>query len=197
MGSGLSPKRHPSSYCDTVAAKSSHSFGIPINGRDLLRESELSAFLYQEQRRTERNRKTFVLILIKIEALTTSKTIDRSLQALRSQLSVSIRATDVVGWYENGSSIAVVFTEVPLEKRETVSELLLAKVITIIRTCIDRLSASSIPLAIQVLEPELRKDNFDTAAKPAGQTDWTSRKQEERAISEKLPRRFWRPEPIT
>ncbi len=197
MGSGSSPRGYPSINGDRLATRTSYSVGMATNGRRLLQESELSAFLYQEQRRAERNRKAFVLILIKIEALTTSKRIDRSLHALRPLLSVSIRATDVFGWYENGSSIAVVFTEVPLEKRETVSELLLAKVSTIIRTCIDRPSASSIPLAIQVLEPELRRDNFDPAAEPAGQTNWPSRKQEEKPISEKLLRRLWRTEPIT
>jgi lipopolysaccharide/colanic/teichoic acid biosynthesis glycosyltransferase len=77
-----------------------------------LTQEAFSARLRMEQMRTERSRRPFVLMLLESEALFKS---NRKAEIYRQVLSVllsSLRETDVKGWYEKGSSIGIIFTEI-------------------------------------------------------------------------------------
>jgi GGDEF domain-containing protein len=53
---------------------------------------------------------------------------NKMLGRLISMLSVSTRETDLVGWYETGQALGVLFTEVSPEKRESIAQVLRAKI---------------------------------------------------------------------
>src|SRR5580692_8527047 len=68
--------------------------------------------LQMEQRRTERSRRPFVLMLLESETLFKPSHQPDACRQVLSVLSSSLRETDVKGWYENGSSIGIIFTEI-------------------------------------------------------------------------------------
>lgn len=73
---------------------------------------QFAEMLELEQRRTERSRSCFVLMLVHLEDVAG---INGQLDAFAQQISVAIcsnvRETDLVGWYEAGRSLGVIFTE--------------------------------------------------------------------------------------
>jgi len=68
--------------------------------------------LHLEQRRTERSRRPFVLVLLEVGSLLKAGQKLAVCERIAEVLSISIRETDIRGWYEKGSAIGVIFTEV-------------------------------------------------------------------------------------
>src|ERR1700691_2812434 len=81
-------------------------------GSEFLTVDAFIARLHLEQRRTERSRRPFVLMLLESETLFKSNHKSVVCQQVLRALSSSLRETDVKGWYENGSSIGIIFTEI-------------------------------------------------------------------------------------
>lgn len=83
--------------------------------------------LHLEQRRTERSRRPFVFVLLKSILLREGGKQDTCHHIL-SVLSNSIRETDIRGWYENGSAIGLIFTEIGSADGGSIGNALLDKV---------------------------------------------------------------------
>jgi hypothetical protein len=66
--------------------------------------------LYLERRRTERSGKPFLLMLVGIESIAKARG-GEILQQIAHALIILTREIDLKGWYRNGSSIGVIFTE--------------------------------------------------------------------------------------
>lgn len=93
---------------------------------DLLDERDFSRALHTEQRRTERSERRFVLALINVETLLKTGC-SATRQAVVEALAKSIRVTDIAGWYRNGRSIGIVFTEIGDDNGKTVAKALISK----------------------------------------------------------------------
>jgi lipopolysaccharide/colanic/teichoic acid biosynthesis glycosyltransferase len=99
----------------------------PGDDSHFLSEDEFVHRLELEQRRTERSRRSFVLVLLESRSLFKP---DESGSCHRVQrlLASSIRQTDIRGWYVEGTSIGLIFTEVPSEDGPAVGNALARKV---------------------------------------------------------------------
>jgi len=76
-------------------------------------EAQFARMIVVERKRTERSAKPFLLMLI--EGRDSLRPVNGTQELLRKLVSVlknSIRETDSVGWYETGSTVGVLFTEV-------------------------------------------------------------------------------------
>lgn len=80
-----------------------------------------------EQKRTERSRRRFVLMLLESTSLLTRGDKKDTLERILDTLSKSTRQTDVIGWYKNGSIIGTIFTEIGSEEGHSVAKALLTK----------------------------------------------------------------------
>jgi lipopolysaccharide/colanic/teichoic acid biosynthesis glycosyltransferase len=91
------------------------------NCREILDQSAFHRVISLERRRTERSKKPFVLMLMDREDHSSRPGFDsKHLAQLREGMSISIRETDVVGWYRNDSTLAVLFTETNIDSRGVV-----------------------------------------------------------------------------
>jgi lipopolysaccharide/colanic/teichoic acid biosynthesis glycosyltransferase len=97
-----------------------------------LTQEAFVARLRMEQRRTERSRRPFLLMLMESETLFKSNHELGPCRQVLSVLSISLRETDVKGWYENGSSIGIVFTEIGSADDKTIGPILVTKVRTLL-----------------------------------------------------------------
>jgi lipopolysaccharide/colanic/teichoic acid biosynthesis glycosyltransferase len=81
--------------------------------------------IYLEQKRTERSRRRFVLMLLESPSLLEG---GAEFEKVLSALWASTRETDVKGWYREGSVIGVVFTEIAPAEGRTIASSLLSKI---------------------------------------------------------------------
>ncbi len=89
-----------------------------------LQEETFHSLLTLERRRAERSRKPFVLMVLEVDASLEANVADRILSQVTSVLLKSTRETDLIGWYKNGASLGVIFTEISLEYATPITEIL-------------------------------------------------------------------------
>jgi len=138
--------------------KSLSSFGrVPIGRESVLKEEILHAMLTLERRRAERSRKPFVLMLLDSSAVRTDGNRSTFVSKLSSTVCDATRETDLVGWYEDGVVLAVIFTEVNFEGQNPVTEILHSKVVQALRDNLDPKLASKLAITVHLF-PESWED---------------------------------------
>ena len=80
-----------------------------------------------ERKRTERSQHRFVLMLLESASLFSGGDKVQIIEKVLHALCHSTRETDITGWYNTGSVIGVVFTEIGLAEGKSVADALLAK----------------------------------------------------------------------
>jgi lipopolysaccharide/colanic/teichoic acid biosynthesis glycosyltransferase len=81
-------------------------------GIDILPQDAFLRMLVLERKRTERSNRRFVLLLLESQYLMKDLRQDKAIGTILTALSHSTRETDIKGWYEHGSTIGVIFTEI-------------------------------------------------------------------------------------
>jgi len=100
---------------------------------EMLPQTPFLRTLARERKRTERSQRSFVLMLLKSVRFFRGTHSKQVYDRLLSALSSGTRETDVLGWYEAGSVIGVIFTEVGLQPRDVVVETLSKKFEAVLR----------------------------------------------------------------
>lgn len=96
-----------------------------------LDEEIFHAMLTLERRRAERSRQPFVLMLL--DAKEQNGSAARLLYRAQEVIAASTRETDLIGWYQQGSILAVIFTELIENATNSVAEVLRAKILAALR----------------------------------------------------------------
>lgn len=96
----------------------------PVSGMNIVPETHFRRMIYLEQKRTERSRRQFVLMLVGCH-----EPVPEHRRVLLGQVQAavcgSIRETDVLGWYEEGATLGVIFTETgEVDTKEGVANLI-------------------------------------------------------------------------
>ena len=121
--------------------------------KELLQEDTFHTMLTLERRRAERSRKPFVLMLLDAHALFTKRVPEKLLRQLINSISTSTRETDLVGWYKHGGVVGVIFTEVNLNEKTPITQLLLTKIVKSLHHHLDLQLASKVVVTLH-LYPE-------------------------------------------
>src|SRR5947209_10348414 len=87
-------------------------------GYNILDESQFLHLLRLERKRAERSTKPFMLLLIGGVQLFPGSN-QRLISQITSSLVSSARETDTLGWYQDGSSLGVIFTEIGSDRSNT------------------------------------------------------------------------------
>ena len=115
---------------------------VPSRRDEILAEQALHAMLTLERRRAERSGKPFVLMLLDAHAVPKQGHGGSFIQDLKSVVCDATRETDLIGWYEEGVILAVIFTEINVEGKSPITEVLHSKVVAALRENLDpRLAA--------------------------------------------------------
>lgn len=92
---------------------------------EIFGEKVFQNILYIERRRTERSEKPFLLTLINTNKIMSADFHSAILDEIASILLSSKRETDICGWYEHGSILGMIFTDIDTidtqEAREAIS----------------------------------------------------------------------------
>lgn len=113
-------------------------FANPAAHREgILSEESFHSTLTRERRRAERSRKHFVLMLLDSHAVHKNGNTATLIGQLASVVTSVTRETDVVGWYEQGEILAVIFTEINVEGEVPITDALHSKVMKALRENLD------------------------------------------------------------
>src|SRR5207253_3114836 len=83
-----------------------------LNGLDaLVPETMFRRALCLERKRAERSRKLFALMLLEAGEPFQNGNGDNALHKTASSIIASIRETDIAGWYQEPSTVGVIFAE--------------------------------------------------------------------------------------
>jgi lipopolysaccharide/colanic/teichoic acid biosynthesis glycosyltransferase len=137
---------------------------IPAGREDILQVETFHAMLAHERRRAERSRKPFVLMLLESDATHKNRDGAINLERVTAILSDMTRETDLIGWYEDGRVLAVIFTEINLEDKTPITELLRSKVLTALRDHLGPKLASSLVVTLHLYPESWDKDHPDRVA---------------------------------
>ena len=103
------------------------------NDRAILSEESFRRMISIERKRTERSRKPFLLMLLDRGHQNGSKKSEKALNDLVSALVVFTRETDVIGWYEHGTTVGVMFTDLVFDDKSAILSTILTRVSTTLR----------------------------------------------------------------
>ena len=78
----------------------------------LLTQQLFTRMLWLERKRTERSGRRFVLMLLEPGRLLKAASKEQTLTQILLSLTQTIRDTDITGWYKDGATVGVIFTEV-------------------------------------------------------------------------------------
>jgi exopolysaccharide biosynthesis polyprenyl glycosylphosphotransferase len=115
--------------------------------RGLASQEAFLRMLNVERKRSERSRKTFLLMLLDEGSSSADESGGNALQRAGEVVSASIRETDVSGWYKNKSAIGVIFTEIGETDRESVQTAISARMMAALRENLDQQQADTIHIS--------------------------------------------------
>jgi lipopolysaccharide/colanic/teichoic acid biosynthesis glycosyltransferase len=114
---------------NTASAAKHAPAALEVLGQDLFIRS-----IALERKRTERTNIPFLLLLLEAENDPGLGTMEESLAVIASSLSVSIRETDVIGWYKERTAVGVMFTGLQIKDKNLIASLILNRVNAILRS---------------------------------------------------------------
>ena len=142
-----------------------HRDCITVKRDRALQEDAFHTVLTLERRRAERSLRPFVLLLLDSRAVHTNGNGAVFTERLTSIVSDAIRETDLIGWYDQGAVLGVIFTEVNTEAKDPVTEVLYSKVLAALRENLDRKLASNLVVTVHLFpENGNNKDRNDSIA---------------------------------
>ncbi len=148
----------------TTRTASSVSGSLLSSREHILQEESFHSMLTLERRRAERSRKPFVLMLLDASACVEEKSADRFMSRVMSVLLKSTRETDLVGWYENGVILGIIFTEVSLECENPITQILHAKIVKALRDELSHEVESNLVITLHLFPENSGRDGAEPVA---------------------------------
>jgi len=127
-----------------------HANHVPTGRDAALKEDVFHAMLTLERRRAERSRKPFVLMLLDSHLIRENGFQTSMVDTLISAVSEATRETDLVGWHEQGKVLAIIFTELNLEGRTPITEVLHSKMLKALQHHLDHKLVSKLIITAHV-----------------------------------------------
>lgn len=148
---------------------------------ELLSEEFFLKALHIEQRRTERSSRRFVLAVIDLAPLLRAKC-NATWRAVVDALANSVRETDIAGWYRQGHSVGVIFTEIGEDNGQAVAGALLTKFSAALSSVLSIDKISHVSLSFHVYPGDWDTDGHCALSKEVLYSDGTPRRKMELRI---------------
>ena len=128
--------------------------------RDVLGVETFRTLLTLERRRAQRSGQTFILMLLDGTLVDEKKLTTGFAEKLVGAVSTAIRESDIIGWYEQGKVLGVIFTELNQIENLPVADVLEHKIQKAFKESLDRSVASKIVVTLHVF-PESKEKGRD------------------------------------
>ncbi|GAC1457655.1 MAG: hypothetical protein PVSMB1_07470 [Gemmatimonadaceae bacterium] len=126
---------------------------------ELMDAGAFKSFLSLERRRAERSRRPFVLMLLDAGELLSNGSGERTLRQIKAALTSCTRETDLVGWYEHGAVVGIIFTEISPATGVSVLAPLQTKIEKSLQHKLGTQQAKHITISLHLFPRELDRDD--------------------------------------
>src|ERR1700677_3610929 len=106
---------------------------VSAGEREVLNEGTFRRMIAIERKRTERSSEPFLLMLLEAGNRQGSEKSGKVLDNLLSVLPLSIRETDLIGWYKDRTTVGVMFTGLACSDKNSILSVILGKVSATLR----------------------------------------------------------------
>jgi lipopolysaccharide/colanic/teichoic acid biosynthesis glycosyltransferase len=137
---------------------------VPHGRAEVLAEPTLHALLTHERRRAERSRKPFVLMLLEMHPVHAKSVASNLSERVSTVIAAATRETDLIGWYEEGRILAVIFAELNLEEGAPIKELLRSKIESALRDSLGPKTAAKIVITTHIFPESWDQGETDRSA---------------------------------
>jgi len=153
---------------------------LPINPvamceRRVLNEESFQKMISQERKRSERSRKSFLLMLLDTGEHLAGEKSEKILGQMLSALVVATRETDATGWYKNHSVVGVMFTEIGQDGRDSVKSTILARINDILQNNFSVEQINRVSISFHVFPEEWNDDVQNRRRNPTMYPDLSER----------------------
>jgi hypothetical protein len=122
-----------------------------------LGETEFHRMISLERRRTNRSKRSFLLMLVEMNKTSVSAESRTCLQRIFSAMLRITRETDITGWYKENSVVGVMFTEITFDNQSSIPKNMLNRVHEILTRNLSTQQLLQVSIQLQLL-PEPKKD---------------------------------------
>jgi len=138
---------------------------VPLDGTALMAQSSFLSMLDLEQKRTERSRRAFGLMLLKSPVLLSAPAKSRTLERVLQAVAKSSRDTDLKGWYLEGSVIGIIFTEIPAKEEKAVANNLMAKITEALTAALTPTQLNQVDVSFHIFPEDWDDQSSDTSGR--------------------------------
>jgi lipopolysaccharide/colanic/teichoic acid biosynthesis glycosyltransferase len=153
----------------------------------LLTEQHFQRAIVMERKRSERSGKAFLLMLVDASNCGSTDKRVKLISELVSRLSLCTREIDILGWHKKDVSVAVIFTEISVEDKASIGEVMLERVKQLLRNCLTAEQFGHIAISFHVFPEAWDHEDENRSTDPRLYPDIQKRED-----SQRLPRIFKR-----
>lgn len=135
--------------------------------RVVLNEESFKRMIAIERKRTERSAEPFLLMLLEAGHHQTPEKMGRALDNIMAALLLSIRETDVIGWYKDRMTVGVVFTGLPGTDKDSILSTILSRVTATLQEELTYEQFSQISFSFHFFPDDWDHDNAAGPSNPA------------------------------
>jgi lipopolysaccharide/colanic/teichoic acid biosynthesis glycosyltransferase len=119
---------------DKISKSADPLLGCMSTGtHEVLNEVTFKRMIAVERKRTERSGEPFLLMLLEAGNPQSLEKNEKALNNILSVLPLSIRDTDIIGWYKDRTTVGVIFTGLARKDQSSILSVILSKVSTTLR----------------------------------------------------------------
>ncbi len=168
----MSPSSRDNGHPDTFALGETRH----VAHREALSESAFQRSIALERKRTERSQKPFLLMLLRAD----ERANGRSAQLLGSLVNILLEHTreiDIVGWYEEGTAVGVLFTELLASDKASIFNTMLIRVSDILKGRLTFEQFNQITISFHFFPDSWNDDSNQPPANPMFYPDLSAKRQ--------------------
>jgi lipopolysaccharide/colanic/teichoic acid biosynthesis glycosyltransferase len=143
--------------------------------REVLNEETFKRMIAVERKRTERSGEPFLLMLLDAGNHQGSEKNGKILDDMLPVLLLSIRETDVIGWYKDRAVVGVMFTGLANNDKSAILGVILNKVSTTLRTQLPSDHLSQVSISFHFFPDDWGNDNSGRPSNPSLYPDLLNR----------------------
>ena len=140
---------------------------LPDGAREVLNEGAFKRMIAVERKRTERSREPFLLMLLEAGNHQESEKSGKLLDNILSVLLLSIRETDIIGWYKDRITGGVLFTGLTGNDKNSVLSVILGKVSSTLRAQLSSDHLSQVSISFHFFPDDWDHDNSGRPSNPS------------------------------
>lgn len=134
--------------------------------RIVLNQDMFHRMISLERKRTERSGNPFLLMLLELQGSAPSAHDAKLLHKLLNSLTMTTRETDVIGWYQDGGIVGVMFTEISLDDRAQLLSTMMTRVSETLRHHLSYELFSRISISFHVFPEEWNHEGLERPSNP-------------------------------